>query len=172
MKNLSAIILTLLSMVLFSLSGYSQGKIGHLNSEEVIQAMPETDSINKILNALQADYRKLAEELEVQYNNVVEEYSSQYESLKPMERKLKESEIGDLQKRIQTFSTESQNEYVKQRQDLFSPVYEKARKAIEEVGKANGFQYIIDSSQGILLLLPEDESLNLLPRVKQKLGIG
>ncbi|MFA5816301.1 MAG: OmpH family outer membrane protein [Bacteroidales bacterium] len=77
----------------------------------------------------------------------------------------------DMQKRIQTFTAESQSDYQKRQQELFQPVLQKAQKAIQEVGKENGLLYILDSAQGLLLYLPEDESFNILPLVKKKLGI-
>jgi len=76
-----------------------------------------------------------------------------------------------MQKRIQTFTAESQSDYQKRQQELFQPVLQKAQKAIQEVGKENGLLYILDSAQGLLLYLPEDESFNILPLVKKKLGI-
>jgi outer membrane protein len=153
-------------------SGFAQSKIGHLNSDELIRSMPETDSINKILSDLALEYKKLGEELEVNYNQALEAYNTQLETLKPLEKKLKESELLDMSKRIQTFSTESQNDYQKRHTELYQPVYLKAQNAIREVGKENGFLYVLDSAQGLLLLLPEDESFNILPLVRKKLGIG
>jgi len=170
-KSAAVIVMVLLTASFFPFTGMAQGKIGHLNSDELIRAMPETDSINKILSDLENEYKRLAEQMEVQYNQVYEAYTAQSESMKPLEKKLKESELIDIQKRRQAFVEESQTEYQKRHQELFNPVLQKAQKAIQEVGKENGFQYIIDSAQGILLMLPDDESLNLLTKVKQKLGI-
>lgn len=172
MKKSSVIIVMVLLTVSFSpITGMAQGKIGHLNSDELIRSMPETDSINKILGDLENEYKRLAEQMEVQYNQAYEAYTAQAESLSPLEKRLKESELLDMQKRRQTFAGESQTEYQKRQQELFNPVLLKAQKAIQETGKENGFQYIIDSAQGILLMMPDDESLNLLSKVKQKLGI-
>lgn len=152
-------------------SGFAQSKIGHLNSDELLKSMPQTDSINRILTGLSDEYKQLGEELEVKYNQAYEAYSSQAETLKPLEKKLKESELLDMQKRIQTFTSESQTGYQKREQELFQPVLLKAQNAIREVGKENGLLYILDSARGIILYLPEDESFNILPLVKKKLGI-
>lgn len=151
--------------------GFSQTRIGHLNSDELIRSMPETDSINKILSDLSDDYKRLGEDLEVKYNQALEAYNNQAETLKPLEKKLKETELLDMQKRIQTFSTESQNDYQKRHQELYQPVLVKAQNAIKEVGKESGLLYILDSAQGLILYFPEDETFNILPLVKKKLGI-
>jgi outer membrane protein len=47
------------------------------------------------------------------------------------------------------------------------PIMDKARKAIEAVGKENGYQYIYDAAG----LLYAQDSDNVLPLVKAKLGL-
>ena len=170
-KSISITAAIILTSCFLWTSTFAQSKIGHLNSDELLKSMPETDSINKILSDLSDEYKRLGEDLEVKYNQALEVYNSQMETLKPLEKKLKETELLDMQKRIQTFSTESQNDYQKRQQELYQPVLLKAQNAIKEVGKENGLLYILDSAQGLLLYLPEDESFNILPLIKKKFGI-
>lgn len=170
-KSFSIAVIAVLAGCSLWTAGFGQGKIGHLNSEELIKSMPETDSITRVLKDLSDEYKRLGEELDVKYNQAVDAYTSQAETLKPMEKKLKESELQDMQKRIQTFGTESQAGYQKRYQELLQPIQVKAQKAITEVGKENGLTYILDSAQGVILYMSEDEALNILPLVKKKLGI-
>jgi outer membrane protein len=165
-----AVIVLLVGCSLWT-GGFAQTKIGHLNSDELIKSMPETDSISKILSALSDEYQKLGEELDVKYNQALDAYNTQLETLKPLEKKLKESELLDMQKRIQTFAAESKTDFQKRQQELYQPVYLKAQNAIKEVGKENNLLYILDSAQGLILYQPEDESYNILPLVRKKLGI-
>jgi len=53
---------------------------------------------------------------------------------------------------------------------VMAPVMEKARKAIEEVAKENGLLYVFDMTQGNPIYASE-ESMELLPLVKAKLGL-
>jgi outer membrane protein len=152
-------------------AGFAQTKIGYLNSDELVRSMPETDSVNKILSDLSDEYQRMGEDLQVRYNQALEAYNAQAETLKPLEKKLKESELMDMGKRIQTFTTESQADYQKRQQELYQPITIKAQNAIKEVGKENNLLYILDSAQGLILYQPEDESYNILPLVKKKLGI-
>lgn len=170
-KSISITVMAILVGCFLFTGGFSQNKIGHLNSDELVRSMPETDSINKILTQLSDDYKRLGEELDVKYRQAFEAYTNQAETLKPMEKKLKESELVDMQQRIQTFSTESQSDYQKRHQELYQPILLRAQNAIKEVGKENGLLYILDSAQGFILYIKEDESLNILPLVQKKLGI-
>ncbi len=54
--------------------------------------------------------------------------------------------------------------------EVMQPIIEKAQNAIKEVAKANGFTYVYDIASGVLLYF-SDDSEDILPLVKQKLGI-
>jgi outer membrane protein len=54
-------------------------------------------------------------------------------------------------------------------QDLINPIIEKAKKAIEQVAKENGYTYIFDTSVGAVLYW--EESDNVLSLVKKKLNL-
>ena len=53
-------------------------------------------------------------------------------------------------------------------QELFAPISEKAKAAIEKVAAAQGFDYVIDASPGLSLIVAKGK--DLLPAVKQELG--
>ena len=57
------------------------------------------------------------------------------------------------------------------RQLLFVPVYQKAREAIEAIGKEEGFTYIFDLSTGPVAYFDKDKSIDILPVAKKRLNI-
>ena len=56
----------------------------------------------------------------------------------------------------------------KKQEDLMKPIYDNVFKVIQEVGKENGFDYVLDSAknQGVLLA----NGFDLMEKVKIKLG--
>ena len=52
--------------------------------------------------------------------------------------------------------------------DLLKPITEKAKTAILKVSRGQGFDYVLDSSQGVAILT---DGKNLLDDVKKELGI-
>jgi hypothetical protein len=48
-KSFFIAVFTICTCLLLSSGSFAQNKIGHLNSDELLRSMPETDSINKIL---------------------------------------------------------------------------------------------------------------------------
>ena len=133
--------------------------------------MPEADSAQSQLLALNDELVRTGEELQVEFNKAYLDYEQKRDSLSPLIRKTKEDALNDMQIRIQEFGTMSQQEIETKRQELYQPILIKAQNAITEVADENGFDYVIDTAQGIVLKVPSDESLNILPLVQAKLGI-
>ncbi len=164
-----------LAVVLFMSSniafGQAKEKLGHIDSNALLQIMPERADAQK---AIEAHAKKLEEtlggmksEFETKYN----EYVTKADSLSPLIRQTKEAELGELQQRIQAFQQQAQQELMKKENELIKPIVEKVRKAIDEVATANGYTYIFDIGTGAVLHFPKDDSHNILPLVKTKLGI-
>jgi len=150
---------------------FAQQKIGHINSQEILQLMPERDSAAKVFEKFNDEISKNYESMNVVYNNLLETYTQQKDSLSAFIRQAKEAELIDMQGKIQNFKDVAQQELDKKQSDLMAPIVEKLKKAIKEVAESNKFTYIIDVAGGSLVYFPEDESLNILPLVKTKLGI-
>ena len=51
---------------------------------------------------------------------------------------------------------------------MMKPLYDKAREAIEKVAAAQGFDYVMDSSQGSSVLMAKGK--DLMAEVKTELG--
>ena len=84
-------------------------------------------------------------------------------------KKDKEEELTSLGTRIQNFQQQAQQSLEQQEQALIEPIVNKAKKAIEQVAKENGYTYIFDTSAGSLLFW--EESDNVLASVKKKLNL-
>jgi len=159
--------------LLFSVNfGYSQAKLkfGHINSNELISLMPErTEAQTKLqeyAGQLEDQLTAMQTELENKYN----EYLKQESTYNDIVKETKQKELQDLQTRIQEFQGSAQENYQKKESELIQPIIDKANNAIQEVGKENGFTYIFDVSAGAVVYFADD-SIDILPLVKTKLGI-
>jgi outer membrane protein len=164
---------TLISLIL--LSGYALNaqslKFGHINRNELIQSMPEFDSARVQLEKLNTELTNKLELLQVEYNNKAEAYLRESKTLSDLVRQNKEQELQDFQNRLQTFQINAQNQMQEKQVTLFTPITEKADKAIRDIGKENGFLYVFDISAGQLIYFDESKSTNVLPLAKAKLGL-
>lgn len=146
-------------------------KFGHINRTELIQAMPEFDSARVTLEKLNTELQNTAELLQVELNNKYETYLKESKNLTDLVRQTKEQELNDAQKRLTDFQTNAQTTLQEKQVALFTPITEKADKAIKEVGKANGFIYIFDLSGQVIAYYDETKSVNIMTLTKTKLGL-
>ncbi|MDD2413171.1 MAG: OmpH family outer membrane protein [Bacteroidales bacterium] len=154
-----------------SLNSFGQAKIklGHIDSMELLQSMPGRDSAEKVLQAhastLEKQILAMQSELENKYNTFVSEQATMSQLI----QQTKTKELQDLQARIEAFQQSAQKDLQEKEKELVQPIIDKAKKAIEDVGKENAYTYIFDSSMGVLLYDEAGDDIMLL--VKKKLGI-
>jgi len=165
--------LAITALVIFAASaGYSQTlKFGHVNGNELVQALPEFDSARVKLEKTRQELENTLEIMTVQLNNMNDAYAKDSKNWTDLVRQTKEQEMIDLNKRIGDFQTKAQADLQDQQVILFKPIQEKVDKAIKEVGKENGFVYVFDTGSGVLLYFDETKSTNIMPLAKAKLGI-
>ncbi len=144
-------------------------KFGHIDSDELIQALPEFDSANAQLETFRQDLINTLELMSVELNNKSDAYNRESKNLTDLVRQTKEQELVDLNRRIQDFQTNAQEQLQNKQIELFQPIYTKVEKAIRDVGRENGFIYIFNV--GTLLYFDESKSVDVLPMAKTKLGL-
>jgi outer membrane protein len=169
MKRFTAIAALLVFVVA---AGHSQNlKFGHVNSDELIQAMPEFDSATAKLEKFRKELVNALDLMTVELNNKNDAYTKEAKNLTDIVKQTKEQELIDLNKRIQEFQQNAQEQLQNKQVELFQPIYTKVDKAIKDVGKENGFLYVFDVAKGALLYFDETKSTNILALAKTKLGI-
>lgn len=157
---------------LCSVKASAQTKIAHINAQAVIEAMPETKKAQTEIEAFAATLEKDSKALIDEYNRKMKAFDDELAKTPNMSEALKEvkaKEIQEAQKRIQDFQQIAQEKIGQKQNELLKPVYDKARKAIEDVAKEKGYGYVLDSSQGSLLVSPAGD--DILAPVKTKLGV-
>ena len=157
-----------LILLLSSLSLTSQTKVAHIDTYELITNMPEMLEVQKQLeqygNELQNDIR----EMEAALRARIELYQSEVPDKTDDENKERLQEIQGMEDNIRLYMNQVYQDMQKKEQELTKPILDKAFKVIQEVGKENGFDYVLDSTknQGVLLAGGYD----LMEKVKIKLG--
>jgi outer membrane protein len=172
MKRFIGIVTLSILMVFAGQRAMSQNiKFGHINSDELIQAMPEFDSANVKLEKFRKELVNALELMTVELNNKNDAYTKESKNLTDIVKQTKEQELIDMNKRIQDFQTNAQQQMQEKQTEYFQPVYTKVDKAIKDVGKENGFVYVFDVAKGSLLYFDETKSTNIMPLAKAKLGL-
>jgi outer membrane protein len=146
-------------------------KFGHINSDELIQSMPEYDSATVKLEKFRKELLNALDLMSVELNTKNDSYQKESKNLSDIVKQTKEQELIDMQKRIQDFQNNAQQQLQNKQTEVFQPIYVKVDKAIKDIGKENGFLYVFDVAKGALLYFDETKSVNVLSLVKTKLGL-
>jgi outer membrane protein len=145
-------------------------KIGHINSQELILAMPENDSAIAILGKASKDLQDQYQMMQDEYNSKIQDFITKRDSYSELIKQTKNSELQSMEQRIQQFQQNAEQDLQLKRADIYKPILNKANKAISEVAKESGFTYILDLAQGTVLY-HDETSMDIFPLVKQKLGL-
>jgi len=145
-------------------------KFGHIAAELLMQEMPEYDSAQVKFQELNKTYELEIERINVEINKKWEEFQQNEATMTELIKQAKQSELAEMQQRLQAFIQSAQQDLQQQQMMLIQPVVEKARQAIEEVAKEQGLIYVFDMSQNNPVYASE-ESMDLLPLVKEKLNL-
>lgn len=152
--------------------GFAQTfKFGNINSSEIFELMPERTTIQKDMEALNLKYEKELQKMGEEYEKKVSDLIAAKDSLPENIRTRRAQEIGELEQRIQNFRQVAAQDFQQQQNAKLAPVFEKISKAIKEVGAENGFTYIFDLSNSGIVYFSEQNTVDVLPLVKTKLGL-
>lgn len=169
MKNMIKLV-AVVAFVLTAMGVSAQVKLGHIESQKLIQAMPETAAAQKTMEGKQAEIEKELTNMQEQFKLKLDEYTKNQQTMSDVIRASKEQELQELQQRIQSFQQIAVENLQKTQAELMQPIMDKALNAIKAVGKEHGFAYIFDLSQGGILY-SADNTEDVMPLVKKKLGL-
>lgn len=167
-KSLIAIMVCLLA---FGGSAMAQKntKIGHINSNDLMQIMPGRDSAQTVLQGevaeLEETLKSMQAEAEKRYNDYVANQAGWTELI----RQTKQREIQDMAARIEEFQQNAQKQLQEREAELLKPIIDRAKKAIADVAKEGGYTYIFDA--GTAAILYDEGGDDIMPLVKKKLGL-
>jgi outer membrane protein len=168
MKQIKTLLIAAILILGASQTINAQAKTAHVDVSEIMTKMPAMLDAEKQLKTLSgtydAEYKKMAEEFQSKLKKYDDEANTPGKVTDAINAE-RQKEVQDMQKRIQDYGQNAQKELQQKQEDITKPIYEKVRASIQKVGKAKGFQYVLDGST---LLLADGP--NLTADVKKDLG--
>jgi outer membrane protein len=152
--------LLLCVMLCTSALAYGQARIGHINSEAIMQALPEAQDAQKSLDVIVGQWETELQRMQADWKKKFDEYDKKKLILTDQSRAAAERELRDLDQGIVDFRNRKfgQNGELFQRQnDVMKPIQNKLFKVLEDVAKEEEYDYIFDRSGEILLLYANDK---------------
>ncbi len=145
-------------------------KFGHINSGNLISVLPETIVAEKKLKTFQEKLVADSDKLQVAIDEKAATFEKEYMT-GTMSKMVAEKRYTELQKEQEDIFKRRQADEQKvldKRNELVRPIFNKVEKAIQEVGKENGYTFIFDTSIFNAILFVEDAD-DVTELVKKKL---
>ena len=155
MKKLIIFLLMMLPLGVFA----QESKIAIVNTQEVIQAMPEFATMQKQMADMEAKYKNEMQVMQDEYNKKYSDFVAQQDSLTENIKMRRMQELQDMEQRTQQ----------KKQGELFTPIQDKLKNAIKAVGDEKGYTYILDPQ---IVLYQGNTAVDATQFVKAKLGIN
>ncbi|WP_291966242.1 OmpH family outer membrane protein [Maribacter sp.] len=168
MKQVKQIVVALLLFVATTSFVNAQSKVAHIDVTQLLSAMPEMKAAEAELKKLQETYNADIEGSMTELRNKYTQYSNEAATKSKEENEKRSIELQGYEKNIGEAQQRAQQEFQKKQAELFAPISEKAKAAIEQVAAAQGFDYVIDAQAGGGLIVAKGK--DLLADVKKQLG--
>jgi outer membrane protein len=143
-------------------------KLGHINGQMLVEHMPEYKTAYEELNTYKKQYEEALLAMRTEYEKMIEDFKKSEQTAPKVNLDTKVKEIQAKEQGIYDFQEQASADVSAEEQRKVEPILEKAKKAIEEVAKANSYTYIFDAGAGSMLYMGGDDITKL---VCTKLGI-
>jgi outer membrane protein len=170
MRNLIKFMALILFAGFISSANAQSLKFGHIDLQALVQLMPERATAETEFNSFQSELEDVLAEMQQNYQQKLQELEQLGEDASEVKRNAKITELQDIQQRIQNYQMTAQQQLQQKQAELLQPVFDKAENAIGEVAKEQSLLYVFDVGSNVVLY-KSNQSLDILPMVKEKLGI-
>lgn len=176
MKIIKKLALTLLLFIGVTSFTNAQSKVAHINVQQLLTEMPEMQTIQAELGKLEqtytADIQASIKELQAKSKAIQDEISALTDDqikARKAEFDKKAEELDNMQANIEQAQKAAYQDLQQKRQEKIAPLYKKIQDAIDSVASKQGFDYVLDATQGGGVIIARGK--DLLPDVKKELGI-
>ena len=168
MKHLKSILFATTLFLATSFTVQAQSKVAHINTQELVEAMPEMQSAKSELEKLAKTYETDIQAMVTELQNKYKQYDADANNKTKEENEKRAQEVQGMEQSIRQYQSQAQQDLQKKEFDLLQPITEKAKNAILKVGQAKGFDYVLDASQGQGVIFAG--GADLMQDVKTELG--
>ena len=148
----------------------SAQKFGHVNTQEIIQAMPEYTKAKSEIEALTAQYEADLKSMQDELQKKGQAFEKESATLPDNIKQRREQELNDLYQRIQQTYSDNQQALNKAQQEKMQAITTKVLDAIKAIGQEGGYIYVMETGAGIPYI-STTLSTDLTAQVKTKLGL-
>ena len=152
------------------LTANAQAKFGHVNTQEIIQAMPEYTAAKTEIDKLQEQYEADLKSMQDELQKKAEAFDKEQASLPDNIKQRRQTELQEMYQKIQQSYQDNQQALQKASQEKMQAITAKVLDAIKSVGQTGQFVIINEINAGIPYI-STTLSTDVTAQVKAKLGL-
>ena len=139
----------ILMLMLFAPVATFAQKFGHINSQTVIESLPEYVKARAEVEGQAKAYDNDLQAMQKEIQTKAESYDKSASTMNETKRKETEAELQGLYQKFQQAQQDNSQALQKLQQEKMQPIITKLQNAIKSVGKAGGYVYIMDVTSGV-----------------------
>lgn len=162
----------ILFLLVFSGLSLSQIKIGYVDSDAIMDKLPDAQDAKQKLDVLVQEWQSELNKIENTWKTKYDDYEKRKLIMTDQARAEMEAELVKLEKQISEYREKkfgTNGEMFQKQDELMKPVQNKVFSAIKEVAQEEDYDYVFDRSGDILLLYAKDKydiTLKVLNKLK------
>ena len=149
-----------LLLLMFSGFSYSQMKIGYVDSDAIMDKLPDAQDAKQRLDVFVQEWQGELNKIENTWKTKYDDYEKRKLIMTDQARAELEAELVKLEKQISDYREKkfgTNGEMFQKQDELMKPVQNKVFSAIKEVAQEEDYDYVFDRSGDILLLFAKDK---------------
>jgi outer membrane protein len=168
--------IVVLITVLFAFASNSAiaQKFAYVDTEYILDLLPEYRSAQKQLNALSEDWQKEIEQKMQDFEKAEKEFSAEQVLMSDEMKKKRGVELKQMQDELRDFRNKKfgfEGDLFKKRQELVKPIQDKVFDAVQKVAKARAYDFIF-AKGGEVVMLYTNSKYDMSNEVLTELGIA
>lgn len=167
------ILLFAVVILITSISTAQTVKIAFVNSDKVLQELPEYIQVKKDLEVTVKEWQDELEKMSKEFQEALDDYNKKEALLDTKAKADKQKSLQDLQQKARDYQYQKfdqrEGEVVKLREKKFGPIQEKVMKVIEKVAKQGKYNYVFDKLESATNILYADPKLDITYKVIDEL---
>jgi len=158
---------------IFPAASFSQLKIGYVDSDTIMDNLPDVQDARQKLDAIIQDWQNELNKMDADWKAKYDDYQKRKLIMTDQTRAEVEAELVTLENKTSDFREKkfgSNGELFQKQDELMKPIQNKIFNVIQQIAKEEDFDYIFDRSGDIMLLFAKEE-YDLTSKVLERLNM-
>jgi outer membrane protein len=169
-------LILIFGVTLLSLTTALAQRFAYVDSDYILNHMPEYASAKRQIDALSAQWQKEVDDRYQQIDRLLKAYQADEILLSADMKKRREAEIDDKQKSAKEFQVKKfgpDGELTQKSNEIIKPIQDKVTKAIQAVAESEDYDMIFDKNSEVIMLYANpryDKSKDVIIKLGLKPG--